>query len=190
MQNPLRQLQDAVLAERINQGDADAFSEAYDRYAQRLYRHLLLRTSQKEIAEDLLSKVFLNAWEYVRGGKTLRYLQSFLYTVTNNVLTDHYRRNATAPIPVEDVTLYDRPDPSETEPMIDATFDRAVVHGALGKLKPIFRDVLVLKYVDELDIPEMAEVLETSPNAIYVRLHRALKALHEVLKHDYESKIR
>ena len=185
MQKPWTQIQDALLAEHINRGDVDAFSEAYDRYAPRLYRHLLLRTSQKEIAEDLLSKLFLQVWEYVRSGKTLRYLQSFLYTVANNVLTDHYRRSAKAPIPVEDITLYDRPGEDETVPMIDATFDRETMKGALSKLKPEFRDVLVMRYVDDMDIPQMAKLLDATPNAIYVRVHRALKSLRVVMDKDY-----
>jgi RNA polymerase sigma-70 factor (ECF subfamily) len=188
MQNPLVKIQDALLAERINQGDSDAFAELYDRYAPKLHRHLMLRTSMKEVAEDLLSKVFLNVWEYVRSGKTLKYVQSFLYTVTNNVLTDHYRRNATAPILVEDVTEYDRPDPNETIPIVDGVLDRTQIHDALDKIKPVFRDVLIMKYVDELDIPEMAALLEVTPNALYVRLHRALKELKEVLQDRYGKK--
>jgi RNA polymerase sigma-70 factor (ECF subfamily) len=185
MQKPWTQLQDALLAERINQGDSEAFAEAYDRYAPRLHRHLLLRTSDKETAEDLLSKVFLRAWEYVREGKTLRYLQSFLYTVTNNILTDHYRRSAHAPLAVEDVTAYDRPGPDETIPAIDAGYDRAVLEAALGKIRTEFRDVLVMRYIDDLSIGEIARIMQITPNTVYVRNHRALKALREHLDPKY-----
>jgi RNA polymerase sigma-70 factor (ECF subfamily) len=182
VQKPWDKIQEVLLTERINRGDVDAFTEAYDRYAPKLYRHLALRTSQKEIAEDLLSKLFLQVWEYVRSGKTLRYLQSFLYTAANNALTDHYRRNAKAPIAVEDITLYDRPGEDETVPMIDAGFDRETIRGALGKLRPEFRDVLVMRYIDDMDISRMATLLDVSSNAIYVRVHRALKALRDVMK--------
>lgn len=185
MQKPWTSFQDALLAERINRGDADAFAEAYDRYAPRLYRHLLLRTSQKETAEDLLSKVFLRAWEYVRSGKTIQYLQSFLYTVTNNILTDHYRRNAHAPVAVEDITQFDQPIPDKTIPMVDADYDRAALETAIAKLKPEFRDVLVMRYIDDLTITEVSQILEASPNAVYVRTHRALRALREHLDPKY-----
>ncbi len=187
MQKPWTTIQDAILCERINQGDADAFGEAYDRYAPRLYRHLRLRTSSHEIAEDLLSKVFLQVWEYVRGGKTLRYLQSFLYTVTHNALTDHYRRAAHAAVPVADMTEFDQPAPDATVPMIDASFDRAVLEQGLEKLKREYRDVLVMRYVDDMEIPEMTKVLEVSANALYIRMHRALRALREVLIEKHEQ---
>jgi len=179
MEKPWSKLHDALLAERVNRGDVEAFAEAYDRFAPRLFRHLLLRTNQKETAEDLLSQTFLRAWEYVRAGNALTYLQSFLYTVANNALTDHYRRDAHSPIPVEDITIFDRPDSDRTLPTIDASFDRAVIEAALAKLPNEYRDVLVMRFIDELEIKEIAQMTGGTPNAIYVRTHRALRALRE-----------
>jgi len=186
MHNPLIKLQELILCERINSGDAEAFAEVYDRYAPRLLRHLLLRTSQKEIAEDILSKVFLHVWEYVRAGKELRSLQSFLYTVTNNALVDHYRRTAKGPIIVEDITAFDKPMDSKTIPLVDASINKVIVQSALAKLKPEYRDVLVLKYIDELDVSEIAELLATTPNAVYIRVFRAIKLLKDLLQEKYE----
>jgi len=182
MANPWTKLTDALLAEKVMKGDAEAFSAVYDRYAPALLRHLSYRTPNKETAEDLLSKTFLKSWEYVRSGKKITYLKQFLYTTAQNALTDHYRRKNNSDILSDDMTDYDRPDEHDrTTVLMDREFDKVALAEALGKIKPEFRDVLVMRFLDELEINEVAKVLDASPNAVYVRIHRALKSLKEVL---------
>jgi len=182
MANPWTKLTDSLLAQRIAQGDHEAFGAAYDRYAPMILRHLLYRAPNKETAEDLLSKTFLRCWEYVRSGKKITYLKQFLYTTAQNALTDHYRRKSTADIPSDDLTAYDRPDERDTATvMLDREYDKIALANALAKIRPEFRDVLVMRYIDELEIAEVAKTLEVTPNAVYVRIHRALKSLKEVL---------
>jgi RNA polymerase sigma-70 factor, ECF subfamily len=191
MQNPWTRLSDALLAEKVTRGDADAFSEVYDRYAPAILRHLSYRTPNKETAEDLLSKTFLRAWEYVRGGKKITYLKQFLYATAQNALVDYYRRKNSSDILSEDMTEYDRPDENDrTVIMLDRDFDKARITEALAKIKPEFRDVLVMRFIDELEIKEVANALEITPNAVYVRVHRALKALKEVMINDPRGMIR
>ncbi len=173
---------DALLAERVQRGDPEAFSAAYDRYAPMIYRHLCFRAPNKEVAEDLLSQTFLKCWEYVRSGKKISYLKQFLYTTAQNALTDHYRRKSTSDVPTEDLTDYDRPDEHEhAMALLDRDYDKVALAEALSKIRPEFRDVLVMRYIDELEINEVAKTLQVSPNAVYVRLHRALKSLKQVM---------
>lgn len=182
MVNPWTKLTDALLAQRVQRGDPEAFAAAYDRYAPMILRHLSYRAPNKETAEDLLSKTFLKCWEYVRSGKKIVYLKQFLYTTAQNALTDHYRRKSTADIPTDDFTAYDRPDEHDhTTVMLDRDFDKVALAESLAKIRPEFRDVLVMRYIDELEINEVAKTLKVSPNAVYVRLHRALKSLKEVM---------
>lgn len=182
MQNPWIKLTDALLAERVMHGDVDAFAAVYDRYAPMLLRHLSYRAPNKEIAEDLLSKTFLKSWEYVKSGKKITYLKQFLYTTAQNALTDYYRRKENNDIVSDDMTLFDRPDEADAATvMIDHDFDKVFLAEALAKIKPEFRDVLVMRYIDELEIDELAKTLDTTPNAIYVRIHRALKSLKQIL---------
>jgi RNA polymerase sigma-70 factor (ECF subfamily) len=182
MSNPWIKLTDALLAERVMRGDTNAFAAVYDRYASALLRHLSYRTPNKETAEDILSKTFLKSWEYVKSGKKITYLKQFLYTTAQNALTDFYRRKNTADVLSDDMTAYDRPDEHDrTTVMLDREFDKTILAAALAKIKPEFRDVLVMRYIDELEIEELSKHLETTPNAIYVRIHRALKSLKQVL---------
>lgn len=184
-------MSDALLSEKVMRGDAEAFAAVYDRYAPALFRHLSYRTPNKETAEDLLSKTFLRVWEYVRSGKKIVYLKQFLYTTAQNALVDYYRRKNSSDILAEDMTEYDRPDENDrTVLMLDRDFDKARLAEALAKIKPEFRDVLVMRFIDELEIHEVASALEITPNAVYVRVHRALKALKEVIMKDPRGMIR
>lgn len=185
MQNPWTRLSDALLAEKVTRGDADAFAEVYDRYAPAILRHLSYRTPNKETAEDLLSKTFLKAWEYIRSGKKITYLKQFLYATAQNALVDHYRRKNSSDILSDDMTEYDRPDENDrTIVLLDRDFDRTRLAEALSRIKPEFRAVLVMRFMDELEIKEVASALDITPNAVYVRVHRALKALKEVIIND------
>ncbi len=182
MVNPWIQVTDALLAERVMRGDEGAFAAVYDRYAPALLRHLSYRTPSKEIAEDLISKTFLKVWEYVKSGKKITYLKQFLYTTAQNALTDFYRRKNSADVITDDLTAYDRPDENDrTTIMLDREFDKVALAEALAKIKPEFRDILVMRFIDELEINEVAKHINTTPNAVYVRIHRALKSLKEVL---------
>jgi len=191
MVNPWVQLTDAVLSERVRSGDYSAFGAVYDRYAPALLRHLIYRTPNRETAEDLLSKTFLKVWEYVRSGGQIKNLRQFLYTVAQNSLTDFYRRKDYSDVLVEDLTDYDRPDENNrTIIALDSGFDKETLASALAKVKPIFRDVLVMRYIDELEIDEVAAALGLTSNAVYVRSHRALRALKAVLENDFSLRLR
>lgn len=182
MLNPWSKLTDAFLAQKAMSGDPKAFSAVYDRYSPLIYRHLLYRTPNKETAEDLLSRTFLKCWEYIKSGKKIVYLKQFLYTTAQNSLTDFYRRKNSSDVLSDDLTEYDRPDDADRAPvMLDREFDRERIQSALAKVKPEFRDVLVMRYLDELEIAEIAQTLDSTPNAVYVRIHRALKSLKQTL---------
>ena len=188
MTNPWNQVTDALLAQKVNRGNVDAFSAVYDKYAPLLLRHLSYRTPNKEIAEDILSKTFLRTWEYICSGKKITYLKQFLYTTAQNCLADHYRKKENSDVITDDLEAYDRPDERDIAAIrLDRTFNRMELDKALAGVKPEFRDVLVMRYFDELEIHEIAKISQSTPNAVYVRLHRALKSLKEQFKTNEPS---
>lgn len=187
MVNPWIQLTDALLADKVSRGDVDAFAAVYDRYSPALLRHLLYRTPSREVAEDLLSKTFLKTWEYVHSGKKITYLKQFLYATAQNALVDHYRRKDANDVVSDDMEEYDRPDERDHAAVfVDRELDKTELDSHLSKIKPEFRDILVMKYIDELEIKEIAKMINATPNAIYVRVHRALKALKEQIGNQNE----
>src|SRR3954465_6401952 len=69
-----------------------AFLEAFDQYADALFRHACLRLSDRERARDATQDTFIKAWDYLVHGNEVREWKSFLYRVLNNLIIDEYRK--------------------------------------------------------------------------------------------------
>ena len=182
--NPtLERLKEAQLLRRIKNGDDSAFVETYDLFAPKIYRHVLFRTDSEELAEDLVSETFLKAWEYVRTqAKDVTHLRAFLYRIANNMVIDHYRRRAKGPVPIdEDLerTLSDEKT-SHLPEHVDLTMESERMRRALSGLRPDVRELLVMRFIDDLTIEEIAETLGKNKNAVYVAIHRGVKELKNV----------
>ena len=171
-------LKEALLLARIQSGDETAFVETYELFAPKLYRHALFRTSSPQVAEDVMSETFVRAWEMVRErAKEIRHLKAFLYRVADNLIIDHYRKNARAALPIGEDLEQTLASPGDPDGEVDQLLagERMRVH--LARLKPETRDLLVMRYVDDLPIEHIAERVGKKKNAVYVALHRAVKEL-------------
>jgi RNA polymerase sigma-70 factor (ECF subfamily) len=157
------------------------FLDAYDKYADDLFRHVIFRVSDKEAAKELLQETFMKTWEYMKKGNKVDEIRPFLYRVLHNQLIDYLRKRK--PQVSLDELSEDGFDIAhggrkEEESRIDAK--KLLV--LLDELEESYRNVLVMRYVDDMTIQEIAELTGDQPNSISVRLHRALKKLKEL--HD------
>ncbi len=167
-----------MLLARIQSGDGTAFVEAYDLFAPKLYRHALFRTSSPEVAEDIASETFARAWESIREkASEIRHLKAFLYRIADNLIIDHYRRNAKAAVPIGEEIEETLRAPGDPHERVDRMLAGEAMAGHLAKLRPEARDLLVMRYIDDLPIEHIAETTGKKKNAIYVALHRAVKEL-------------
>ena len=167
------------LLARVNARDADAFAEVYDRYAPRLFRHAYIRIGRKEVAEDLTSRTFLKAWEYVADGKVVNHLAGFLYRVLQNLIVDEYRVKPREILVEEFPEVADRHDANAR---LDAILELEHVERAMHSLPDDMQTLLVARYFDQLSIAEIRSMTGKSSNAIYVALHRGLRALQRAVE--------
>lgn len=178
----LEQPNETILLERAASGDSDAFSQVYERFAAAMYRHAYFRVSDKALAEDIMADIFLKTWEYIAAGKRVDNLKSFLYRVANNLIIDHYRRKNRQPIPMdEDLerVLDDGRNPIEP---IDRRLDADAVAAAMKHLRADYREVVAMRYFDDLSYDEIAELTGRSKNAVYISAHRGLKELVKIME--------
>ncbi len=165
------------LALRAAQGDMQALAMLYERYVDAVYRFMLYRVGDIATAEDLTSDVFASVITAIR-----RYtergvpFEAWLFRIARARLVDHYRRIGRRP---EQVSLDDLDLPAEDE--AEAGPDPAL-RQALMSLSDKERDVVLLHYGSGLGHAEIAAVLHSNPNAIKVRLHRALRKLQTLLE--------
>jgi RNA polymerase sigma-70 factor (ECF subfamily) len=168
---------------RAKKGDSVAFGVLYDRHLPAIYRFILLKVGgAKGEAEDLTHEVFLNAWRNVGHYEFKGFpFTSWLYRIARNAVIDHYRtakKNINLDAVPEEV-FAERSDVGER---LDASFAAAEIRVHLAKLEPVYQDVLIMKFVEELTNREIAAALQKSEGAIRVIQHRALKQLKKSIE--------
>lgn len=151
------------------------FGKIYDQYIEKIYRFVFLKVNSQDIAQDICSETFLKGWEAFKEYK-IDNPQAFLYRIARNLVIDHYReKGRTNIISAEYATI---PDPrAGFEEKIALNSDLEHVKKALSKLSDEYQNVVVLRYLEDLPIPEIAKALDKTEDATRVTLHRALKAL-------------
>lgn len=168
--------------------DTEAFGALYDRYIESIYRFVFFKVSNREEAEDLTSEVFLKAWNLLSNNpdKEIKTFRGLLYRIARNCIIDFYRSRAVR----QEAAL------QETEEMgaEDGTYEALLVAedvervlAALKKMKREYHDVILLRYVEDMSVAEIADALEKNRTNVRVTLHRALKVLKTILNNGSEQ---
>lgn len=172
-----------ILLYRVRRGDAEAFSPLYDAYIDKIYRFIYLKVATPQDAEDIAAETFLKVWHYVRDGKKITSLQALLYRTARNLVIDFYRKKgagAVQSIDETEIVVADRIDLTLEEKMnLKQELGRIEEH--LRRIKDSYREVIVMHFLNELSVNEIASILESSPGAVRVLLHRGIKALKSIL---------
>ena len=143
----------------------------------KIYRYCWLRVHNRETAEDLTQETFLRYLEKPQYHGTNHSLQ-LLYTIAGNLCKDHYKKKTEADI-------------SEYEDILEATgtgssleseaADRITLSQALEALSQEDRELLLLRYVNEVPVNVISRILGISRFAVYRRINAVLKQIREIL---------
>jgi RNA polymerase sigma-70 factor (ECF subfamily) len=147
----------------------------------------LLRISDREKAIDLVHDAFTKVWSYVRQGYEIDSFRPFLYKVLNNLIIDEYRKRKETSLDSilekdgVDEGLFDDLTESTVE-VLAATIDGKKAFELLEELADQYREVIILRFVDQLGPKEISELIEESENTVSVRIHRGLKLLRQKIE--------
>lgn len=142
-------------------------NEHYDK----IYRYCYLRVSNRETAEDLTQETFLRYLErpqYHNIDKTLQ----LLYTIAGNLCKDEYRRQKTEEIPEETAS---------DENIEESVITDYALSEALKKLSPVDREIILLRYINDVPIGVIANIYSMSRFALNRRIKKILAELHNEL---------
>jgi RNA polymerase sigma-70 factor (ECF subfamily) len=160
------------------------YEKIYHQYIDKIYRYIFLRVNSQEVAEDLTSEAFMRGWDRFKNNKDkedIRNIQAFLYQIARNLITDYYReRGQRQSVSAEYVSMTDPRINLEERAVIMSDLD--LVKAALSGLKEEYREMIVLYYLEELRVPEIAKITNKSEETVRVQIHRALQALREELE--------
>ncbi len=174
---------ETVLIKLARRFDVQALTEIYDIYSPRLYRYAMRLLGDQDLAEECVAETFERFLQAMkRGGGPDQYLQAYLYRVAHNWITDHYRRQP-AFLPLE--AMSGNPVGEQLDNDLILEQDRTVVRTALTMLTPEQCQVVVLKYLDNLDNQAIARVVNKPVGAVKALQHRALNTLRRIIKKDF-----
>jgi RNA polymerase sigma-70 factor (ECF subfamily) len=167
------------LAKRVfTARDGQAYGELYDLYANRIRRFLFFKLPRKEDAEDLLHETFLRAWEYMTSSM-VEDVGALLFRIARNLVADFYRKKT--PEALTEALEASLQAGTDIEQATDLRIEGAQVIEVLQGMKEEYKEVLVMRYLSEMEIEEIAAALTKTPNNIRVLLHRAKAALKKIL---------
>src|ERR1041385_1128711 len=166
--------EDDGLIEAAAQGDRDAFGELYVRYSRLVHGILLARVPPAD-AEDLVQDVFMSAMRQLRGLRTAAAFRGWLAAIARNRAIDYHRESRDR-ISLEDAA------PGDLPPSGEANQDSFLVMAAIRALPEAYRETLIMRLVEGMTGPEIAERTGLTPDSVRVNLCRGMKMLREKLE--------
>jgi RNA polymerase sigma-70 factor (ECF subfamily) len=176
---------DDTLLARARAGDRAALDELLSRHERRVYRFGLRLCRDPEDAKDVLQETLLAVARTVKDFRGASSVSTWLYTIARSFCIKKRRRSRFAPAEEESLAAREPgalarqvPDPARApdESLAGRQVERALER-AIARLEPMYRDVLVLRDVEGLSAPEVAEVMGITVEAVKSRLHRARVAV-------------
>ena len=171
-----------ALVERVQKGDKNAFGEIYDLLLDKIYRFIFFRVGSKEDAEDLTENVFVKIWKNISSyeNKGLPF-EAWAFRIARNTVIDFYRTKK------QKITLTDNiketvADEKEThEELLHNQMLKEVIFSKMKSLPDSYREIIILKFIEEKDNKEISEILEKPEDQVRVLQSRALKALKTLI---------
>ncbi len=175
-----------AVAEGLKRQEAGMLDGLIVRYQHRLLRYLLFLTGNREMAEDLFQEVWMRV--LTRGtqfnGKAR--FETWLFTIARNLVIDHRRKRTMSSLdelfetgndddkPMSFEVADHQPTPFDS---LSSTEDRAQIATALLHLDTLYREVLVLRFHEEMTLEEIAKVTRAPLSTVKSRLYRGLAAI-------------
>jgi RNA polymerase sigma-70 factor (ECF subfamily) len=179
--------QDAIA--RLRRGDPDALTATISRYQHRLYRYLLRLVREPAMADDLFQQTWLRVMEKIGRYDAGRNFESWLFSVAHNLAIDAWRgKRGESLLDAGDadddgaapIARLRSGDPDALERLLD--FERgAMLAACMHELPAIHREVLTLRFEEDMKLEEIAQVAGVPLSTVKSRLKRALEGLRAAM---------
>lgn len=171
----------------LSLSDPNYFLFLSKRYEEKLLRYIMrISKFSRSDAEDVLQEVFIKTYYNLNGFDKDLQFSSWIYRIAHNEAVSAIRKKAVRPsiaLEVEDLERFG--DSFDMTKDIDNSFDRKMIDEALSKLDEKYREVLVLRFLDEKDYTEIADILKKPVSTIGNLILRGKK----LFKEEYDKLI-
>ncbi|HTN79755.1 MAG TPA: sigma-70 family RNA polymerase sigma factor [Acidimicrobiales bacterium] len=180
-------LDERLLVEAHNGGDAGAFASIVNEYSPSLYAHAVMRLGESRAAEDAVQETFLRAYRAMPRFEGEFHLRAWLHRILTNVCFDEGNRRRRETRTLDRMASFADPVVPAPDEVLD--LDRAAaqreVATALAALPDAYREALELRYVEQLSFREVADVTGVTEENARARVHRGRAALRRLMNAPY-----
>jgi len=160
---------------RLRKGDLDSLSELIPLYQPGLYRYLYRLVNDPAAAEDLFQDTWLRTVQNISRYDPARSFHHWLFSIAHNLAVDYLRRRRPEVLLDELVAVTAR---SALHEILEAERDAELSH-AVDELPAMYREVLTLRFQEEMKLEQIAQITATPLSTVKTRLHRSLRHLRE-----------
>lgn len=181
---------DEEIALSVQNGDAGAFGILVERYVPKMIRYAKKFLFGYHDAEDLVQEVFIKAYANIQSFNTKRPFSPWLYRIAHNEFVNAIKKKGREPIYFFDPdTLLPHLSSLQTpvSELLDAEL-KNFLEECLDKLKPKYRELLVLYFYEEMDYRTISDVLEIPISTVGVRLKRAKEQLAKIYNNSHHER--
>ena len=161
--------------------DPQKFTELYDKYVEQIFRYVMRRVSDQQTAEDLVSQTFFDAFTHLKSYESRGYpFSAWLYKIAHNNVLKWYRSHSR----VQKVDLDNIAELSDGEDLVEGEALREEKEGVLALMEKLDfeeRELIRLKYFEEVSNIEIGQIMGITANNVGVKLYRALKRLKQLM---------
>ncbi len=172
------------LVKRAIQQDSAAFASLYDRYVDKVYRHVYYRVPTGADAEDITQEVFIKAWRAIaKFRQTGASFGTWLIAIARNSISDFYRARKKT-ISSDNFEIASRNIEADPQAMAEISLGNEKIKKAVLKLKENKREIILLHFFEGWSYREISEIVNKSEGAIRIIQYRALIDLRQILQHS------
>ncbi|MET3287817.1 UNVERIFIED_CONTAM: RNA polymerase sigma-70 factor (ECF subfamily) [Brevibacillus sp. OAP136] len=154
----------------------ESIKRLFELYCDDVFRYLVYYTGSRDV-EDMVQEVFIKALKAYETFAGRSHPKTWLLTIARNTAIDFARKNRRWSFLPESWLTNVQANEQTPDEIVTQGEEKEQLYAALSRLKPNYREVLILRGIKELSAAQTAEILDCSENKVNVTMHRAMKAL-------------
>jgi len=171
----------------MGQSNQEIFVQAYTDHEKSLLRRSFFKISNKALADDLVQTTFLKTWEYLVKNGRIDSMKAFLFHALNNLIIDEYRKQK--PVSLDVLTDGGFQVALDDSDRMFNILDGKTAIILIPLLTDKYRDVVSMRYLDDMPLKEIAELTKQSKNTVAVQIHRGVEKLAVLFRIDADQKL-
>ena len=174
-------MEDIVTVKRAIKGDRQAFEYLIHIYTDRLYKEAYLRCKYEDDVKEIVQETIYRAYRSIGTLKEPQYFKTWISRILINVSNDYLRKNGMIDLEHEESVC-------TKEVVIDDKIEVKIdLYNAIDELEGKYKDAIILRYIEDLKVEEISEILDRPINTIKTHLRKAIKDMKKLLKEGYEN---